>query len=254
MGHFYKQYKFMTKIPSEMLWLVYPLITILSLGIFASFIISKGGPTDTLLFIFVGFVAWNMYDISQRAITFAITFDIWDGCMKHSMITSSRIKDFVIGNALFGLLTSVIGTLGMGLIGFLLFNFNIFSIGIYLILALPVIFIFATAFGLIVNSLMITKSHHWMALIWISGAIMMIFSGVFYPISVLPEPVQIFSYALPTTHGIDAMRSAYNSSFGAANTSIIYGFVLSIIYLVITYYIFKKAIRHSKKTGVMTWY
>ena len=123
-AHIYKQYKIMIRSPSELAWLfVYPFIGLLSTGLFAMYMTASGGPPESILFVLVGVISWNFYDLSQRSITYAITFDIWDDCLKHGMVTSSGIKEFIIGNALFGLASSVLGLILVGTLGFFAFGF-----------------------------------------------------------------------------------------------------------------------------------
>lgn len=44
--------------------------------------------------------------------------------------------------------------------------------------------------------------------LWFVGAISYVFSGVFFPVSTLPPAMQIISYALPFTYGLQALRGA----------------------------------------------
>ena len=207
-AHMYKHWKIMSRRPGEMAWIiVYPFIAILSIGILAMFLISKGAPLDSMLFVFLGVVTWNFYDISQRAITYGITYHIWSMSLKHMFATSAKTSHFIIGNALFGIISAIFAFMMVGLIGILLFKFNIFLLGGYLV-NLFFIFIFATGIGLMINGLMITKGEKYMSLIWMGTGIIMIFSGIYYPISILPSAVQTISLMIPATHSLISMRVA----------------------------------------------
>ena len=254
-AHIYKQYKIMLRSPSELAWLfVYPFIGLLSTGLFATYVTAAGGPPESILFVLVGVIAWNFYDLSQRSITYAITFDIWDDCLKHGMVTSSGIKEFIIGNSIFGLASSVLGFLLVGAVGIAVFGFNVFASGIILILALIPVFIFATAVGLLIDALMVMKGHNWMSLIWSISGVIMIFSGVYYPVSVLPEAVQSISYILPTTYAVDAVRSSLGFAGMQITESIIYAFLLSFVYVLLCAFVFRTALHRSKKTGKLAQY
>ena len=66
-------------------------------------------------------------------------------------------------------------------------------------------------------------------------------SGTFYSINRLPDLLQTISYYNPFFHMIDGFRYAFiNQMDGSIKFGIIYLSVLSIIFWIIAYYLFKK--------------
>ena len=253
-AHFYKQWKIMSKRPGEIAWIaIYPLISILSIGILAYFVITKGSPPETMLFILVGVIVWDVYGVAERAISYGITLDIWGNCLKHTFTGGSSFMGFIIGNSLFGLFSSVSVFLIMGAICIGLFGFNVFAAGLFLV-NLFFVFLFATSFGLIIDAFMLTKGDKYMSLIWITPGLIMIFSGIYYPIEILPLPVQMFSLAMPTTHSLISLRASLGFSPGLAIPALLTGAALSIAYLAFGLLLFKWAIKRSKVTGILTRY
>lgn len=234
--------------------IIYPLVSMLSIGLFAAFVIGSNASADSLIFIFAGIVAWDFYDISQRAMTYGIAYEIWADSLKHFFSTTSRERDFVLGNGLFGLLSSLLSLLVVGVMGFFIFGFNILSAGAYLILACLSIFVFATAIGLMTNYFMITRDLKYMSLIWIATGIIMVFSGVYYPVSILPLPAKLLSYALPSTHAIEAIRSTLVSDFASANISIALSFAITAVYFIMGYWLFVRGVKKGKELGKISRY
>jgi len=232
LGHFYKQVVMWRSSPADLAWVfVYPFVGLVSLGFFVYFLVGSGAPMESFMFIFAGVIVWNFYDISQRAVTYGITYEMWSDSLKHFFSTTSTEKDYVLGNSAFGFLSSLLALVLVGGIGYFMFGFNIFLAGAYLLLACFSVFLFATAVGLIIDYFIITKGSKYMSLIWISTGIIMIFSGVYYPVGVLPEPVKSISYLLPSTHAIQSIRSSIVSDFSTANITIALSFMLSAIYM-----------------------
>lgn len=253
-AHFYKHYKIMSRRAGEVAWIaIHPLISILSLGILAYFVSKGGAGPETMLFIFAGVIVWNIYDVSQRATSYGVTLDIWSDCLKHTFTGSSSFTGFVVGNAFYGLFSSILVMIITGMLAAVLFGFNIFLAGFYLA-NLLFVFIFATGLALVINSLMVTKGDKYMSLIWILTGVIMIFSGVYYPIEILPGPIQAVSLAVPTTHSIISLRAALGFSPGLANPELAIGAVLSVAYFVLGALIFRWSIRRSRVTGVITRY
>ena len=254
-GHFYKHWIMTLKSPAEMAWiLVYPFVGLISIGLFASFLIGSGAPLESLIFVFAGVMIWNFYDLSQHAITYGITYEIWSDSLKHFFSTTSTNNDYILGNSMYGLFISSSSLVIVGTIGFIIFGFNIFSAGIYLVLGSLSVFLFASSIGLIINYFMITKNVKYMSLIWMSTGIIMIFSGVYYPVSVLPGFAQSIAYMLPSTHAIEGIRLALMNDFTGANLSIYSSFVLSVIFFVLGYFAFKRGVDKGRELGKIARY
>ena len=251
---YYRQKVIMKRRPGELSWiLVHPFIGLLSIGILALFVVKNGAPQNSVMFVFVGVIMWNFYDLVQRGITFGITFDIWGTTMKHSFSAKASPMHFIIGNSLFGFTSAVIAFVLVGIVGLFAFGFNIFAAGFFLINLLPVC-LFAVAIGLMINSLMVSKGERYTALIWVLTGIVMIFSGVYYPVSVLPSPIFEIAHALPSTYAINSMRAAFGYSPELLIPDLIIGFVLSIVYLVAGYFIFVYGLKKGYTNGTITKY
>lgn len=253
-AHVYKHMKIMSKRPGELAWIiVYPFVSVLSIGILAFFLITKGAPTDSIMFVFVGIVIWNLYTISQRGITYGITFDVWSNSLKHAFIARSSAFHFIAGNAMFGLLSSLATVVLVGIVGMLVFGFNIFAAGLFLV-NLLFIFLFATAIGLLVNGLMLTKGEKYMSLIWMGPGIVMIFSGIYYPISILPDAMQAVSNVIPLTHLLTSLRASFGFSPGLAVPSLVTGALLALAYLAVGALVFRASLQRGRMSGVITKY
>jgi ABC-2 type transport system permease protein len=250
MGHFYKQWIMWRKSPADLAWVfVYPFIGLMSIGFFVSFLMGSGASMETFMFAFAGIIIWNSYDISQRAITYGITFEIWSDSLRHFFSATSTENDYILGNSLFGLATAAIALVLVGTMGFLAFGFYVFAAGFYLILAFLSVFVFATAIGLTIDYFIITKNVKYMSLIWMSTGIIMIFSGVYYPVTILPEPARIVSYILPSTHAIESIRYALVSNASSASMSILVSLALSGAYFILGYFAFFRAVKKGKELG-----
>jgi hypothetical protein len=106
----YKLLKIATRWPGEAAeLLIYPLVTILSLGILAYFIITQGAPVETLLFVFVGVVSWSVFEGSQRVASYGIMVDIFDDSMKHTFAGWQGVGHYVLGVMSYGLFASALG-------------------------------------------------------------------------------------------------------------------------------------------------
>ncbi len=253
-AYVYKHRKFARRRPAELsIMIVDPLVALLSVGILVYFTVQNGAPASSLMSAFIGVVAWTFFELTQRSVTFGITFDIWSNSLKHSFSTTTKVWHLIAGNSIYGLLNSLAAFLIVVTVGFFAFNFNIFAGGIYLANLIS-IFFFAVASGLIIDSLMVSKGEKYMALVWMVTGIVMIFSGVYYPASILPSPVKEISQLLPSTHSIASMRAGFGYSVESGLAEFALGLGLSIIYLAIGLFMFKRGLKKGYENGTITHY
>lgn len=248
-AHFYKLYKMTTKSSGEKAWLfIYPLVGLFSIGFLAAYLKSVGGVMTTIHFVLIGVIVWSFYDLCQKAPVYGLLFDIWDHCLKHIIVSRATTYDFIIGTSAFGLASAIFTSLYLTAASITFFSFNIFEGGLTTIIALISIFIFATSMALLINSLIISKDKEYMVLTWAIPGIIMIFSGIYYPVEFLPGMAIHISYLLPTTYAITAIRESFGFS-SAVTGSLAKGIILSLTYLAFSINIYLWAIKSAKKTG-----
>ncbi len=253
-AYWYKHSMIARRRPAELSVVILdPLIALLSVGVLIYFAVQNGAPASSMMFVFVGVVAWTFFELTQRAISFGMTFDIWSSSLKHSFSAKAKAWHFIVGNSVYGLANSLVALLIVSSIGFAAFGFNIFSGGLFLFNLLP-IFIFAVSAGLIIDSLMLSKGEKYISLIWMVSGIVMIFSGVYYPAGILPSPIKEVSQLIPTTHSIASMRAGFGFSPETGLLEFFTGLGLSIIYLALGTYLFKRGLKKGYENGMITNY
>ena len=75
------------------------------------------------------------------------------------------------------------------------------------------------------------------------------FSAVFYPVAILPHWAQSISWTLPTTYVFEGMRQILNHQ-PFPYTFIFYSFILNILYLSFSIFLFKTMFEKSRKKGL----
>lgn len=88
---------------------------------------------------------------------------------------------------------------------------------------------------------------------WIILTLSGLVTGVYYPIGILPYPLQIVSQMLPQTHALEGIRLVILGGETIANTdvlySILYLLIFACIYLPIGILMFKIGIKKAEKEG-----
>jgi ABC-2 type transport system permease protein len=82
---------------------------------------------------------------------------------------------------------------------------------------------------------------------WSLSGIMMLVSGVYYPVEILPGPLQLLSKLIPLTYFLEYYRSAY----GYGSHHVLFGMGLALLYFAASLLILNLAIERARRTGMM---
>ncbi|HEX7042238.1 MAG TPA: ABC transporter permease [Patescibacteria group bacterium] len=227
---------------------IFSLIQLFLFGIISLFLIGNKNPT-TAYYLLIGMLLWEIIRIIQYSISVGCLWNIWSRNLSNMFITPLTPKEYLVGFTLSGILKALIVFVAAGIIARLLFGFNIFGLGIFnLLLDGLNLGFFAFSLGIIIMGLIFRYGTRIQAIAWSIVPILQPLSAAFYPLKVMPYPLQIFASILPSTFVFEAARAnLMDISIQWAYQGI--AFFENIVYLVIAIWIFGKLFKASKDTG-----
>ena len=161
------------------------------------------------------------------------------------------ISEYIGGLVLTSIAISFTSLAVMSGFAWLLFSYNIFRFGLILIPFAGVLFLFGLALGMASVALIIRFGPAIESLIWALPAFFAPFSGVFYPVSALPEMAQWFARILPSTYIFEGMRSiVLSGTFEVRN--LLVAFLLALFYVAVTYFLLVQSYRLALKKGFLS--
>ena len=200
----------------EIVWLVYGIVTSLSvayIGIAAPTI--SGGQMDEaaisrfVLYLLVGTIAWRFLGIIFENIGEVIAWERWEGTIEYTFMSPVPRLTHLLGMCAATLVRALV--LSVGILAAVTLFVPVDLSHANALSALVLLGVGALAFvGLGIASaafpLMWTEKGLQMA--YIVQAVVLLVSGVYYPVSVLPGWMQILSTISPATYVIRGMRAA----------------------------------------------
>ena len=102
----------------------------------------------------------------------------------------------------------MIGVVPAALLAIPLYHYLIFEMGLPLIAFFLNLLIFGAAVGLAVSGLVLRCGLGAESLAWVVICAVAPLSGIYYPISTLPDWLQPIAYSLPSAHVFEGMRAA----------------------------------------------
>ena len=200
----------------ELVWLVYGIVTSLSVAYIGLALPAiSGGDVDpstvsyTVLYLLVGTIAWRFLGIIFENIGEVIAWERWEGTIEQTFM--SPVPRF----------THLLGMCGATLVRATAFSVAILgAVTLFVpvdlsranvLSALVLLAVGALAFvglGIESASFPLLWTEKGLQMAYIVQAVVLLVSGVYYPISVLPGWMQVLATISPATYVIDGMRLA----------------------------------------------
>jgi ABC-2 type transport system permease protein len=226
----------------------WPGVAMLSHGLLTRFL-ELDGPTTA--FILIGTVALSAVQVCQLDVAYAMLFDIWSKSVKHQFVAPLALRHMAVGAWLVGIGRGVVVWALMAVIGTWAFGFDFLGAGPWSVAGfLAGCFLTALIVGLLVCSLVLLFGSRAETSAWAAVNFVVMLSGIYYPVSVLPGWVVAISAAIPLTHFLDGFRAGYGFAplFPAPFAT---GFALSGLYLLLAHRALAAALRRARRTGLL---
>jgi ABC-2 type transport system permease protein len=196
----------------ELVWLVYSMVSVLSIGFLASGLGKLGGRFDlrhAQLYLLIGSVLWGYMSLVFFEIAYAIGWERWEGTIEHTFMAPVRRATHLIGICVFSMLYGLARTAVVLVVAELLFRLDLSHANLaaaVAVLAAATPAMIGIAILASILPLLSPEKGDQMT-VAVQGVILLV-SGVYYPISVLPWPLQVLGRVSPMTYMLDGIRQS----------------------------------------------
>ncbi|BDU72872.1 ABC transporter permease [Mesoterricola silvestris] len=189
---------------------LWPLVLFLSMGLFAQ---SFTRDPRVIGLVVLGALGWRViYHFQMEAVQLYMD-NYWNGMIEHVMITPLKWWEFILGGAV-----SAVGKILFIALSFLFLGRVLFGFTVTAPLRTMGGFLACAACGLVLAifsmGVAFLKRGDAFAFIFAFPDVIAVLSGVFYPVTVFPRPVQAFAQGLPTTHAFNLLKATLGQSQG----------------------------------------
>ncbi len=207
-------------------------------------------------FVLIGLAVSGFMGTSMGVFASSISNAQKEGTLEVMLVTPTKLSQIVFFSSIWSFAFTTFNIMVYLLFGTLVFGLNLSQANIpAAVLILFLIVSIFSAIGIISASfIMVLKRGDPVS--WLFGSVSGIMSGTFFPVQVLPDWLQKFSYVFPLFYGLQAMRLALLKGAGlsvlAPNILALAAFVVVIIPLSLV--CFKYAVRRAKVDGSLATY
>jgi ABC-2 type transport system permease protein len=195
-----------------------------------------------------GLMLWEVVVRGNLSLSIAFLEEIWSRNLGHLFVSPIRSWELAAGIVVVALLRTLLGMIPVSLLAWAFFGYNIYSLGLPLIAFFFILQMFSWSIGLAMSGLVMRVGQSAESFAWAAVFILMPVSGVYYPVSVLPEWLQAIAWALPTSYIFEGMRAILTEKAVHWNLMAV-AFALSIVYLVVGFQVFQWFYRSSRRVG-----
>ena len=205
--------------------------------------------TTTLL---VGAVVWAYLGIIFEILTETVAWERWEGTIEYTFMAPLSRPIHLFGMGAFAIVYGIIRAILLFGVVALFFDLNLsqanFAAALVVLLVASISFI---GIGMMTAVLPLISPEKGTQLGFIAQGLLLVVSGVYYPVSVLPEWMQWISVISPATYALDGMRDAIIDGDGLSKMwDEIWPLILiGIVSVPLGLEVFRRGERYAKKHG-----
>ncbi|HEY1735066.1 MAG TPA: ABC transporter permease [Methylovirgula sp.] len=154
--------------------------------------------------------AMLLWDILFRGqLGFSVSFleEMWSRNTANLLMSPLRPAELVMALMTMSLVRLAVGFVPVTLLAILFFGFNLWGLGLALGVFFANLILTSWSIGLFCSGLVLRYGLAAESLVWTFMFLMQPLACVFYPLSVLPAPLQIVSRLLPPTYVFEGLRA-----------------------------------------------
>ena len=240
----------------EVVFLVYSVAHALVIGfIGAAMGLISGQPvrdSQLVLYLLIGSLVWSYLAVTFDAIAEMISWERWEGTIEYTFMAPVSRLTHMLGTVIFGVVYGLLRTAIILAIVTLFFEVDLSRANLpAAALVLIIASIGFVGLGMMVSTLPLLFTERGQQMVFVSQSCLLLVSGVYYPVEVMPTWMQAIGWLSPATYALIAVRQALLEGATVAQIAhlLVPLFVVGVISVPVGLAVFQWAERYAKRTG-----
>ena len=230
-----------------------PIVDLLVWGMTSTYVDTFAGAQGGVRFaslVIGGILLWHVLNTVQGDININILEELWNRNLVNIIGTPLRFSEWISSIVLLSLFKTSITTSIAALFAFILYKTNLFSGGFLLLPFFVLLLLNGMWLAFIISGLVLRRGTSMQALAWTLAFILAPFSGIYYPVTLLPHGMQLISSLVPTSYIFAGFREIVQ--YNRLDThSLFLGTLLTLVYLVFALAFFYRSYKVRLQKGVL---
>jgi len=239
----------------ELAWFIWTLANTLSIVFIAKGFAQSGAQIDVnkaTSWLLIGAVVWSYLGMVFGLLVEMVQWERWEGTIEHTFMAPLSRSMHLLGTGIFAVLYGIVRTAALFVVVALFFHLELPNADY--VAALVVLLVASISFigiGMMTSVLPLISPEKGVQLGYIAQGLLLVVSGVYYSVSVLPGWMQALARISPATYALRALRSAIIDGKGLNE---LWGdiwpmIVIGVVAVPLGLEIFRRGERYAKRHG-----
>jgi len=205
-----------------------------------------------ILSLMIGATFWNYLSVVFSIIAEQISWERWEGTLEYTMMAPVRRVSQLLGSTVFAICWGLIHTTVVLTALVLFFGIDlshadfVTAIVLMLVGSLSIIGI-----GMMAATLPLIWVERGDQMVFVIQSLLLLISGVYYSVTILPAPMQVVAAFSPATYILDGVRQALidGAPVTAMGGHLLPLAVMAVVFIPLGVFVFGRAERYAKRTG-----
>lgn len=240
----------------ELVWLAYSTANAMSIG-FIGVGVSQAGVSDAEIerlttFLLVGALLWSYLSMLFDILSETVMWERWEGTIEYTFMSPASRATHLIGTGIYAVIYGILRTALMLVAISFFFDLSLTGanyLGAAAVLAIASISL--VGFGMVGSVMPLLSPEKGVQVTFIFASLLLLISGVYYPIDVLPGWMQGLAKVSPVYYALQGIRAtlAEGQSFGSQWANVWPLLVMGAVMIPAGIMIFQAGERFAKRTG-----
>jgi ABC-2 type transport system permease protein len=241
----------------ELVWLTFTTVNAMSITFIGAGAGELAGAEnlDTqgfMTFLLVGALIWSYLSMIFDVLSETVQWERWEGTIEYTFMSPTSRVTHLLGMGVYAVVYGILRTAIVLGVAMLAFDLDLSQANYWAALVvLAVCSISLVGFGVVAAVMPLLSPEKGQQVTYIISALLLLVSGVYYPVNVLPEWMQVAAQFSPVTYGLEGSRAALRDGAGVSELwgSIWPLLVMGVVFVPLGLFIFHLGERYAKKTG-----
>ena len=200
--------------------------------------------------LLAGVLLWDVMFRGQLGVSTVFFEEMYSRNLGHLFASPLRPYELVCALLTISFIRTLIGVGGAALLAIPLYHFSIFSLGLPLLTFFVNLLVMGWSIGLLVSGLVLRYGLGAENLAWVAIFAVAPVSGIYYPVSVLPDWLQVVAHLLPASYVFEGMRAVLFEHVFRTDL-FVRAVALNIVYLGFGIAVFLGVFRAARRRGLL---
>jgi ABC-2 type transport system permease protein len=240
----------------EVVWLVYVTINAMAITFIGAGVEAVGGTVDKeflMTYLLVGALLWNYLSMLFDVLSETVSWERWEGTIEYTFMSPSSRITHLLGMGSYAVVYGVLQTAITLGVCYLFFDLDLSNANYWgALLVLAVASVSLVGFGIVAAVLPLLSPEKGQQVSYIVSSVLLLVSGVYYDVSVLPNWMQAIATVSPVTYALNGSRAALQEGVGVAELwgiSIWPLIIMGAVFVPLGLWVFHIGESYAKRTG-----